>query len=87
MYIYIYYHIHIYYQGVDVLFAGIATHFVPSEKLTDLKRDLLHEVDKSILTILNKYQPKLNYKFSLAPHMSQIENCFSAPTVEEIIER
>ncbi|XP_012057483.1 PREDICTED: 3-hydroxyisobutyryl-CoA hydrolase, mitochondrial-like [Atta cephalotes] len=76
-------------MGVDVLFAGIATHFVPSEKLTDLKRDLLtlDEVDKSVLTILNKYQPKLNYKFSLAPHMSQIENCFSAPTVEEIIER
>ncbi|XP_018053056.1 PREDICTED: 3-hydroxyisobutyryl-CoA hydrolase, mitochondrial-like [Atta colombica] len=76
-------------KGVDVLFAGIATHFVPSEKLMDLKRDLLtlHEVDKSVLTILNKYQPKLNYKFSLAPHMSQIENCFSAPTVEEIIER
>ncbi|KYN03607.1 3-hydroxyisobutyryl-CoA hydrolase, mitochondrial, partial [Cyphomyrmex costatus] len=74
-------------KGVDVLLAGIATHFVPSEKLADLKRDLLalHEVD--IESILNKYQQMLNHEFSLAPYMSQIENCFSAPTIEEIIER
>ncbi|KYN29336.1 3-hydroxyisobutyryl-CoA hydrolase, mitochondrial, partial [Trachymyrmex cornetzi] len=74
-------------KGFDVFLAGIATHFVPSEKLADLKRDLfaLREVD--IEPILNKYQQKLNHEFSLAPHMSQIENCFSAPTVEEIIER
>jgi len=45
----------------------------------------LHEVD--IEPILNKYQPKLNHEFSLATHMSQIENCFSAPSIEEIIER
>lgn len=76
-----------FYKGVDVLLAGIATHFVPSEKLVDLKRDLfaLREVD--IERILNKYQQKLNHEFSLAPHMSQIENCFSAPTIEEIIKR
>ncbi|KAG5310292.1 HIBCH protein, partial [Acromyrmex insinuator] len=75
---------------VDVLFAGIATHFVPSEKLTDLKRDLLtlREVDiKSVLTVLNKHQLKLNHKFSLASHISQIENCFSGPTIEKIIEK
>ncbi|XP_071566717.1 3-hydroxyisobutyryl-CoA hydrolase, mitochondrial isoform X1 [Temnothorax nylanderi] len=77
-------------KGVDVLLAGIATHFVPSEKIADLKRDLLtlREIDtEKIEPILNKYQPKLNREFSLAPHMSQIENCFSAPSVEEIIER
>ncbi|XP_018047191.1 PREDICTED: 3-hydroxyisobutyryl-CoA hydrolase, mitochondrial-like isoform X2 [Atta colombica] len=74
-------------KGFDVFLAGIATHFVPSEKLADLKHDLfaLHGVD--IESILNKYQQKLNHEFSLVPHMSQIENCFSAPTVEEIIER
>ncbi|XP_018047193.1 PREDICTED: 3-hydroxyisobutyryl-CoA hydrolase, mitochondrial-like isoform X1 [Atta colombica] len=74
-------------KGFDVFLAGIATHFVPSEKLADLKHDLfaLRKVD--IEPILNKYQQKLNHEFSLAPHMSQIENCFSAPTVEEIIER
>jgi len=74
-------------KGVDVLLAGVATHFVPSEKLADLKRDLLTLRETDIELILNKYQPKLNHEFSLAPHMSQIENCFSAPTVEEIIER
>jgi len=77
-----------FYEGFDVFLAGIATHFVPSEKLTDLKHDLfaLHGV-VDIESILNKYQQKLNHEFSLAPHISQIENCFSAPTIEEIIER
>jgi 3-hydroxyisobutyryl-CoA hydrolase len=28
-----------------------------------------------------------SHKFSLAPHLEQIENCFSAPTVEEILVR
>lgn len=81
---------YIFYQGIDVLLAGIATHFVPSEKLADLKHDLLTLQDATADTveeILNKYQPKLNHEFSLAPHMSQIENYFSAPSVEEIIER
>ncbi|KAM0726829.1 3-hydroxyisobutyryl-CoA hydrolase, mitochondrial [Formica fusca] len=77
-------------KGIDVLLAGIATHFVPSEKLADLKHDLLALQNTTVDTvaeILNKYQPKLNHEFSLAPHMSQIENYFSAPSVEEIIER
>ncbi|XP_012535910.1 3-hydroxyisobutyryl-CoA hydrolase, mitochondrial isoform X2 [Monomorium pharaonis] len=74
-------------KGIDVLLAGIATHFVPSEKLVDLKRDLLMLRDVDIEPVLNKYQPKLNHEFSLAPHMSQIENCFSASSIEEIIER
>ncbi|XP_019696113.1 3-hydroxyisobutyryl-CoA hydrolase, mitochondrial isoform X2 [Harpegnathos saltator] len=74
-------------KGVDVLLAGIATHYVPSEKLPDLKHDLSTSPNDSINDILIKYQPKLNCEFSLAPHMSQIEHCFSAPTIEEIIER
>jgi len=74
--------------GIDVLLAGIATHFVPSEKLADLKHDLLALQNTGIIEeILNRYQPKLNHEFSLAPHMSKIENYFSAPSVEEIIER
>lgn len=77
----------IFYLGIDVLFAGIATHFVPSEKLIDLKQDLLASRNTEVEEILNRYQSKLNLKFSLAPHMSQIENYFSAPSVEEIIER
>lgn len=74
-------------QGVDVVLAGIATHFIPSEKLEDLKKDLLASQGIDIENILNKYQPKLNHEFSLAPHMSQIENYFSASSVEEIITR
>lgn len=56
------------------------------ERLADLKRELLTSRD-DIDSILNRYQPKLSHEFSLAPHVSQIEHCFSAPSVEEIIER
>lgn len=75
-------------KGADVLFAGIATHFVPSEKLSDLKQDLLVTEESNINNVLNKYQPeKLNQEFSLASHMDQIDKCFSAPSIENIIKR
>ncbi|XP_034178965.2 3-hydroxyisobutyryl-CoA hydrolase isoform X2 [Osmia lignaria lignaria] len=75
-------------KGVDVLFAGIATHFVPSEKLPDLKQDLLTTEQSDVNDILTKYQPtKLDQEFSLTPYMNQIDKCFSAPSIEEIIER
>ncbi|XP_012142603.1 3-hydroxyisobutyryl-CoA hydrolase isoform X2 [Megachile rotundata] len=75
-------------KGADVLFAGIATHFVPSEKLSDLRQDLLVTDTSNINNVLNKYQPeKFDQEFSLAPHMEKINKCFSAPSVEEIVKR
>ncbi|CAK9795925.1 3-hydroxyisobutyryl-CoA hydrolase, mitochondrial [Anthophora plagiata] len=75
-------------KGVDVLLAGIATHFIPSEKLSDLKEELLTTELPDPKEILNKYQPKpLNQEFSLAPYMNEIDKCFSASCVEEIIDR
>ncbi|XP_076631569.1 3-hydroxyisobutyryl-CoA hydrolase isoform X1 [Colletes latitarsis] len=75
-------------KGTDVLHAGIATHFVPSEKIPDLKQDLLAMDLPNVTEVLNKYQPQnLNKEFCLAPYMNQIDECFSASSVEEIVDR
>ncbi|XP_076165045.1 3-hydroxyisobutyryl-CoA hydrolase isoform X2 [Ptiloglossa arizonensis] len=75
-------------KGIDVLHAGIATHFVPSENLSNLKQDLLMTELPDVTEVLNKYQPQnLNQEFCLAPHMNQINECFSTSSVQEIIDR
>ncbi|XP_076295788.1 3-hydroxyisobutyryl-CoA hydrolase [Lasioglossum baleicum] len=75
-------------KGMDVLLAGIATHFVASESISELKQDLLTTDSPDVTTILNKYQLKnLDKPFALAAYMNQINKCFSAPSVEEIIKR
>lgn len=75
-------------KGMDVLFAGIATHFVASESISELKQDLLTNDSSDVPTILNKYQLKNSDKpFALAAYMNQIDKCFSASSVEEIIKR
>ncbi|XP_076242179.1 3-hydroxyisobutyryl-CoA hydrolase isoform X1 [Calliopsis andreniformis] len=75
-------------KGIDVLLAGIATHFVPSEKIPDLKQDLLTSELPDVKEVLSKYHSQnLNQEFCLAPFMNQINKCFSASSIEEIIER
>ncbi|OAD56782.1 3-hydroxyisobutyryl-CoA hydrolase, mitochondrial, partial [Eufriesea mexicana] len=71
-------------KGIDVLLAGIATHFVSSEKLSELKQDLLMTEQTDVKEVLNKYQyKKLNSEFCLAPYMNKIETCFSASLKED----
>ena len=79
-------------KGVDCLKAGIATHFCKSFKLPELEKELVNcknpETDvKEILDRSTKASNAESHVFSLAPHLEQIENCFSAPTVEEILVR
>lgn len=75
-------------KGIDVVLAGIATHFIPSEKLPYLKQDLLTTEQSDVKEVLNKYQCiKFNQEFSLAPYMNKIDTYFSASSVEEIIQR
>ncbi|CAB0035206.1 unnamed protein product [Trichogramma brassicae] len=74
-------------KGADVAFAGVATHYTTSDKLESLTQELTSrstEVDQ----ILEPYLPKnLNHQFCLAPYLDVIDECFSAPTVEEIISK
>lgn len=75
-------------RGPDIVHSGIATHYVPSEKLEDLKYKLLKSDGSNIEEIINKYHVNTSSNnFSLNPYIDIIENCFSAPTVEEILER
>lgn len=74
-------------KGVDVLLAGIATHYVPSENLEAVTRELLAN-DSNVDGILKQYGPaNVKQEFSLSPHIALIDECFSAPTVEDIISR
>lgn len=75
-------------KGVDVHLAGIATHFVPSERLPELKEELIKINTPNVGEILNKYHlKKSQQEFCLSPHLEQINSCFSASSVEQIIER
>lgn len=81
-------------KGRDVLRAGIATHFVESEKLPALEKDLIALKSPSkekIADLLNSYHMKCTIdqekKFSLDEHMEKINSIFSASSMEEIVKR
>ncbi|XP_047629023.1 3-hydroxyisobutyryl-CoA hydrolase, mitochondrial isoform X2 [Phacochoerus africanus] len=80
-------------KGRDVYTAGIATHFVDSEKLGMLEDDLLalnSPSKENIADVLETYHTKSKIdqdkSFVLEEHMDKINSWFSANTVEEIIE-
>ena len=79
-------------KGLDVLKAGVATHYCESSKLSELEKKLLEckNPDTDVRDILDKITKESkvdNYEFSLKPHLEQIDHCFSAPTMEEIVKR
>ncbi|NXB29526.1 HIBCH protein, partial [Eulacestoma nigropectus] len=81
-------------KGRDVLKAGIATHFVESEKLPALEKDLLALKSPSkekIADLLNSYHMKCTVdqekEFVLDEHMEKINSIFSAKSMEEIVKR
>lgn len=73
-------------RGRDVQKAGIATHFCESAKIPELEEALVKADVKQIGTILDKFSPKDDYEFSLQKKMTLINRCFSAKSVEEIIQ-
>ncbi|XP_016046258.2 3-hydroxyisobutyryl-CoA hydrolase, mitochondrial isoform X1 [Erinaceus europaeus] len=80
-------------KGRDVFRAGIATHFVDFEKLGQLEEDLLSlnsPSKETIAGVLESYHTKSKVdqdkSFILEEHMDKINRCFSANTVEQIIE-
>ncbi|XP_024167869.1 3-hydroxyisobutyryl-CoA hydrolase 1 isoform X1 [Rosa chinensis] len=76
-------------DGAEMLACGLATHFVPSTRLSSLEADLC-KVDSSefatIQAILDQYSqhPALKEK-SAYYRMDVIDKCFSRRTVEEIL--
>ncbi|XP_061720967.1 3-hydroxyisobutyryl-CoA hydrolase, mitochondrial-like [Cydia pomonella] len=73
-------------KGKDVVLSGLATHFVPSARLQELGNELCSCKPEDIEARLNVYSEPLG-EFSLAPVVKDINHCFSADTVEGIIER
>lgn len=80
-------------KGRDVHRAGIATHFVDSEKLHKLEEELLALKSPSaedIAGVLESHQAqsKMDQDKSVVfeEHMDKINSCFSANSVEQIIE-
>ncbi|XP_037943294.1 3-hydroxyisobutyryl-CoA hydrolase, mitochondrial-like [Teleopsis dalmanni] len=74
-------------KGDDVLKAGVATHYCESAKLSELEQDLLNCGDsEEVPDILQKYHKPTAKDFLLKPHLEQINKCFTAECVEEIIE-
>uniref|UniRef100_A0A673TKP2 3-hydroxyisobutyryl-CoA hydrolase n=1 Tax=Suricata suricatta TaxID=37032 RepID=A0A673TKP2_SURSU len=80
-------------KGRDVYRAGIATHFVDSEKLGMLEDNLLalkSPSKENISDVLDAYHTKSKIDqdkpFILEEHMDKINSLFSANTVEQIIE-
>ncbi|XP_062952532.1 3-hydroxyisobutyryl-CoA hydrolase, mitochondrial isoform X3 [Cynocephalus volans] len=80
-------------KGRDVYRAGIATHFIDSEKLGTLEEDLFalkSPSKENIADVLDAYhtESKIDQdkSFILEEHMEKINSCFSANTMEQIIE-
>ncbi|XP_020884832.1 probable 3-hydroxyisobutyryl-CoA hydrolase 3 isoform X2 [Arabidopsis lyrata subsp. lyrata] len=76
-------------DGAEMLACGLATHFVPSTRLTALEEDLckVGSSDPSFVsTILDAYtqHPHLKQK-SVFLRLDVIDRCFSRRTVEEIL--
>ncbi|XP_069589896.1 3-hydroxyisobutyryl-CoA hydrolase, mitochondrial isoform X2 [Ranitomeya imitator] len=82
-------------KGRDVQKAGIATHFIHSQKIPSLEKDLLTLKSPSkedITDVLDAYHKQSKASkddddpFILAEHLDKINSLFSGNSVEEIIE-
>lgn len=73
--------------GQDVLHSGLATHYCDSSKIPELQQTLLNMKDANdIENVLERFCPKPKSEFSLSKHLDQINKCFDAESIEEILE-
>jgi len=77
-------------KGPDVVAAGIGTHFVPSQKLPELKADIVRISDagsifEKIDALLARWSQPVGAP-DYAAHLSDINICFSADSAEEIVK-
>ncbi|KAI4806145.1 hypothetical protein KUCAC02_010725, partial [Chaenocephalus aceratus] len=80
-------------KGRDVQRAGVATHFVESEKIPELEKDLVDLKSPSaedVSRVLDSYQNQsalgADKPFVLEQHMSDIDRLFSSSSVEGIVQ-
>lgn len=69
------------------MYGGIATHYCESGRIAELEQALINlENVNDIEHVLNTFCPKNDLEFSLAKYLPQINKCFNASTVEEILK-
>ncbi|KAG9325037.1 hypothetical protein KVV02_001036 [Mortierella alpina] len=77
-------------KGIDTVFAGIATHYVPSERLAALE-DRLSELETDNHDVINMAiedfvsEPLHDHKYALSDNRDAIDRCFRFNTIEEIV--
>jgi 3-hydroxyisobutyryl-CoA hydrolase len=76
-------------RGEDTLYAGIATHYVPSSRLNALQ-DRLCEMETDDPDVVNyaieEFVGEPDKPFTLAPHRATIDACFQHGTVDAIVQ-
>lgn len=74
-------------RGKDVVKIGFGTHYIESKDVPKLYRTIL-ESKGDVDSVIKEHSLNISdHQFSLKPHMGIINEAFSAPTVEEILER
>ncbi|KAI9141069.1 ClpP/crotonase-like domain-containing protein [Paraphysoderma sedebokerense] len=75
-------------QGSDVFLSGVATHYVPSQRLPDLEERLC-ELETSDWSVVNaaveEFTEVPEKSLELGQHREVIDRCFGFDTVEEIL--
>ncbi|KAF9978098.1 hypothetical protein BGZ65_007121, partial [Modicella reniformis] len=77
-------------KGIDNVFAGIATHYVPSERLAALE-DRLSELETDNHDVINMAiedfvsEPMHDHKYVLSEHRNAIDRCFCFNEMEDIV--
>lgn len=78
------------FDGAEMIAVGLATHYVPSEKLPELEKRLtsLNSGDKNVVkATIEEFSIQVQPgEKSVLHNRSLIEKCFSKDTVEEVIE-
>ncbi|KAL7751665.1 3-hydroxyisobutyryl-CoA hydrolase [Sorochytrium milnesiophthora] len=75
-------------MGEDVFTAGIATHYVPSERIADLEQRL-YEIDSPDWSVVNAAIDEFAEpatKFTMSKHRHTIDSCFAHDSIEEIVK-
>ncbi|CAH1737848.1 unnamed protein product [Aphis gossypii] len=73
-------------KGSDVAKAGIATHFVHSSKVDDLRSKLIEDVRDPGVVLAENTEDLGGVEFSMAPFAEKIDSIFSHERVEAIVD-
>lgn len=73
-------------KGSDVAKAGIATHYINSTKIEDLKTKLIENTCDPEIILKENTDNLETLEFTLEPYMDKINSIFSNKTVEAIVE-